>query len=406
MKTLYIFDDVQLSSNCGVGTYLKELTQLVTSWGDMQICMIMFRANVEDSGSIRYNGIRYILLSKKLSPNPFEEGAIVCDSLDEFISDDKNNYFLFNYAPCDNLIGEVKKHFPLSTCICIVHDFNWTSYFLGKVSSFLHAIKTVNKTPIQEQITEIYNREKKQFHYADKVICLSEDSKSILQKYYHLPDRKLHLIPHGIKLRKKQISTQARRKWRNLYRLKDNEKVILSVGRISKAKGTYAFLSAFKEILKTYPESRWVIAGDLRGATELLKRAGTIATKITFTGYLDRKELSHWYQMADVGIIPSYTEQFCYVGIEMMNHRLPIVASDGLGVRCMFQDDINACIAHIGNTQKGSEFERNLLNSTLKMLSASDTQRYASNSYQILKKRYAYNLMNENYRSFFDTLSE
>ena len=90
----------------------------------------------------------------------------------------------------------------------------------------------------------------------------------------------------------------------------------------------------------------------------------------------------------------------------MMNHRLPIVASDGLGVRCMFQDEINACIAHIGNIQKGSEFERNLLNSTLKMLSASNTKRYANNSYQILKKRYAYDLMNENYRSFFKTLSE
>ena len=406
MKTLYIFDDVQLSSNCGVGTYLKELTQLVMSWGDMQICMIMFRANVEACRPIRCKGIRYILLPEKLSSNPFEDGTIVCNSLDEFISDDKNNYFLFNYAPCDNLIREVKKHFPLSTCICIVHDFNWTSYFLGKVSSFLHAIKTTDKTPIQEQITEIYSREKKQFHYADKVICLSEDSKSILQKHYHLPDSKLHLIPHGIKLKKRRISALERERWRSLYGLKNNEKVILTVGRISKAKGTYAFLNAFRKILKTYPESRWVIAGDLKGATELLKKAETVATKITFTGYLDRKELSHWYQMADVGIIPSYTEQFCYVGIEMMNHRLPIVASDGLGVKCMFQDDINACIARIGNIQKESEFERNLLNATLKMLSASDTQRYASNSYQILKKRYAYNLMSENYRRFFKTLSE
>ena len=109
MKTLYIFDDIQLSSNCGVGTYLKELTQLVMSWGDMQLCMIMFRTNVEDCCSMRCNGIRYILLPKKLSSNPFEEGTIVCDSLNEFISDDKNNYFLFNYAPCDNLIKEVKK---------------------------------------------------------------------------------------------------------------------------------------------------------------------------------------------------------------------------------------------------------------------------------------------------------
>ena len=406
MKTLYIFDDVQLSSNCGIGTYLKELTQLVMSWGNMQICMIMFKAYVEECRSLKCNGIRYILLPQKLCLKPFEEGTIVCESLDKFILDDKNNYFLFNYAPCDNLVGAVKKYFPLSSCICIVHDFNWTSFYLGNISSFNRAIKTSNKTPIQKHITKIYNREKRQFHYADKIICLSEDSKSILKKYYLLADDKICLIPHGIKLKRKQITSQKRQEWRHLYGLKEEEKVFLSVGRISQAKGSYVFLNAFKNILKTIPESRWVIAGDLKGAAELLKRAGTIATKITFTGYLKEEQLSRWYQMADIGIISSYTEQFGYVGIEMMNHRLPVVATDGLGVRCMFQDGVNASIARIGNIQRTNEFERNLLNSTLKLVSSDNAKEYVRNGCHTLKERYSYELMNESYKSLFETLRE
>lgn len=77
-----------------------------------------------------------------------------------------------------------------------------------------------------------------------------------------------------------------------------------------------------------------------------------ISTKVTYTGHLERKELKKWYQMADIGVIPSYTEQCSYVGIEMMMHGLPIVTSDGFGLRDMFKDQGNAIVVPIGKRTK------------------------------------------------------
>lgn len=49
----------------------------------------------------------------------------------------------------------------------------------------------------------LYQQEVKQYHIANHVICLSEDSRSILQNYYFVPKEKITLIPHGIDTIKK-----------------------------------------------------------------------------------------------------------------------------------------------------------------------------------------------------------
>ena len=68
-----------------------------------------------------------------------------------------------------------------------------------------------------------------------------------------------------------------------------------------------------------------------------------------YIGYLQKNELEKWYQLVDIGVLPSYSEQCSYTGIEMMMYSLPIVASDGFGVRNMFHDGSNACIASISS---------------------------------------------------------
>ena len=71
---------------------------------------------------------------------------------------------------------------------------------------------------------------------------------------------------------------------------------------------------------------------------------------------------------ADIGVLPSYTEQCSYVGLEMLAHRLPIVASDGFGMRCMFQEQANIRVAHIGNVKQLDGYKSELVSSTLKLL--------------------------------------
>ena len=405
MKRVYIYNDYQLSSGNGVGIFLEEFTRCATKWGDnVRICMVMFRTNVEEFCIHTRDELDFFFIPRKLCKNPFKECGSIISILKKYIVDAKDTFFLFNYAPSDKLMFETHKYFPLSKQICIIHDFNWTAPLLGNVDLFRELIaKTRVGIPSQHiGIMNLYQQEVKQYHIANHVICLSEDSRSILQNYYFVPKEKITLIPHGIDTIKKGFSAIMKQKWRENYHLDSNEKVILMVGRICKAKGMFAYLNAFKKVLKRDSNCRLVIAGELCNAPDLLDATDKVTVKITLTGMLDKDKLSYWYRMADIGVIPSYSEQCSYVGLEMMSYGLPVVASDGFGVRCMFRDEINTLTASIGNRNNPEEFEQNLADSTLCLLNnAKLRKKLKKKARQILQKKYSFSEMEKQYKAIF-----
>lgn len=67
--------------------------------------------------------------------------------------------------------------------------------------------------------------------------------------------------------------------------------------------------------------------------------------------------------------MPSYSEQFGYSAIEMINYGLPLVVSDGNGLCDMFIDGQDAYVARIGNVTDVNEFAQNLAMKIDQMLS-------------------------------------
>lgn len=164
----------------------------------------------------------------------------------------------------------------------------------------------------------------------------------------------------------------------------------------------FAYLEAFKNVLKYDSNCRLVVIGDLCNAPDLLAAAGEAVSKVTLTGRLDKELLSYWYRMADIGVIPSYAEQCCYVGLEMMCYGLPIIASDGFGVKRMFPAGVNAYVAPIGDRRNPKKFVQNLVDCTLKLLSNSAEQRkIKNNARRILKEKYNFSEMAEHYKAIF-----
>lgn len=258
--------------------------------------------------------------------------------------------YLYVYIPCAKLIRSVKDYFPLAKHVCVIHEFTWSTPLLGDSDKFLRMVRSTNLTnSIEQKIIVAFAQEKEQFQLVDKVICLSPNAETVLRKIYQVPVEKIAVIPNALSKKPKSLSASQRLALRRKYGLTDKEKVILSVGRISKGKGSLAFLQAFKEILKEGPDCRWVMAGGLAQAPAFLEQAGTAVTHLTLTGHVASKQLADWYRMADVGILPSYTEQCSYAGLEMMAYGLPVVASDGFGVRCMFRDGVMPMWLPLGN---------------------------------------------------------
>jgi glycosyltransferase involved in cell wall biosynthesis len=101
--------------------------------------------------------------------------------------------------------------------------------------------------------------------------------------------------------------------------------VIAYVGRLAQEKGVAVALAAMREIASEGRDVAFVFAGD--GAYELeCRRMAPAGT--TFTGRIERRDLSETYASADVFVFPSTTDTFGNVLQEAMASRLVIVAAD------------------------------------------------------------------------------
>jgi 1,4-alpha-glucan branching enzyme len=104
---------------------------------------------------------------------------------------------------------------------------------------------------------------------------------------------------------------------------------ILFVGRFVPHKGVDILLRAFGVLLRRYPESRLVIAGE--GLFDLYFRRVArflgFPDRVTFLDWQCGAKLVELYQKAQVVVVPSHYEPFGIVALEAMACGRPVVAS-------------------------------------------------------------------------------
>ncbi len=127
---------------------------------------------------------------------------------------------------------------------------------------------------------------------------------------------------------------------RKNFDFKDDETILLHIGRLGKEKNVPFLLKAFKEILTHKPEGRLVIVG---GGPELsnlqdMAEGLEISRYVTFTGIIPREQLINAYAGADIFIFASLTETQGLVLCEAKAAGLPVVAVKALGASEMVRD--------------------------------------------------------------------
>ena len=398
MKYIYILDVFSSSKRNGIGTFLKQL-QICLETTNIHLCLIQFDSDTNDFSIQEDTLIRKILFPPFLKGDFTTNFKVVGWLLQLHIPDSANNIFIFNHFPCDNIFKEVRRSYPLSKLIFIIHDMFWTNLFLGNsnlFAQFLAENKTNNPILLQ------YNSSRSFYMTTDAIICLSDDTKNTLINTYNIPNNKIHLIPNGMF---DCIEGNKVENIRKKLNIDAKEKIILYVGRICKAKGIIELIKSFQDVLVKEPKSRLVIAGTSDYSGEISLYSNEISSRIIITGQITQSELFEWYTIADIGVIPSYTEQCSYVGIEMMMHGVAIVASNGFGVRNMFQNHSNALIANIENYNDNSQYVNNLTQRILKLLSSKYLQTNLKyNSRKTYEHYYNGNQMRENYIKLLEIL--
>lgn len=191
---------------------------------------------------------------------------------------------------------------------------------------------------IARAVTRFYtSRETKN---GEKVFVPSPDMKTLLETYDLDPP--LEVLPTGIDLETYEKENEDVRTLKEQFGIKEDEKILLYVGRVGSEKNVGFLLDAFKEISRNFSPVHFVIVGGGRGLGKVLSRVSKMnaSRKIHFTGYVEQEEiLAQYYREADLFLFASLTETQGLVIAEALAARTPVVAVDAPGVRDVIKED-------------------------------------------------------------------
>ncbi|MGP2571268.1 glycosyltransferase [Ornithobacterium rhinotracheale] len=327
--TVYLIDEYTDVIKNGVSRYSDILIKSLSNRKGLKIKLLLLNCKHIPPDSVKeesVNGIRVIKVSSfesntkstsLLLKNYIEMGSIIH----------------FNWIKHGFLIEDFKKSF-LCKIIFTVHFIQWRDFLFFKKNYTL--LKTLNcHVKENNSIPIIYKNLFYKFSYffefVDKFITVTEDGKKNLILLNDIPPDKIYVIYNGIEFSKNYYS-KSKKDLRKKKGFSLDEKIILYAGRIEKEKGIFDLSKAFQALMNDKQNNYRLILCGKGDYDSLLSSIKNFHSSITLTGNIDKKQLYDFYRMADVGVIPSYTEQCSYTMIEMMISKLPIIASpvDGL----------------------------------------------------------------------------
>jgi len=139
----------------------------------------------------------------------------------------------------------------------VIHAHDWVTFPAGVnikkktgKALVLHVHSLETDRADHECRNEIYHLEKNALHEADKIIAVSEYTKSQIQEHYHVAAEKIEVVHNGID----PLPVQ-----RKSHQLKD--KLVVFLGRITNQKGPQFLLETAEKVVRVYPRVKFVVAG-------------------------------------------------------------------------------------------------------------------------------------------------
>jgi glycosyltransferase involved in cell wall biosynthesis len=112
------------------------------------------------------------------------------------------------------------------------------------------------------------------------------------------------------------------------------EKIVTFLGRITYQKGPEYFIEAAKKVIKSYPDVRFVMAGNGDLFNRCIRHVAKLrmADRFHFTGFLKGTEVKEMFAYSDVYVMPSVSEPFGISPLEAMRSNVPVIISKQSGV--------------------------------------------------------------------------
>ena len=179
-------------------------------------------------------------------------------------------------------------------------------------------------------------------YWADAVIAVSQATKKEISWMYEVPEDKVHVIGNGVNRKRFDFEMDAG-KIKAEYGIGPLDPIVLFCGRLVWQKGPDILVEAIPEILRQYPNARFVFVGDgdMQGGLQARTRHLGVAHAVRFLGYRNGDELVRLIKSSDVVCVPSRNEPFGIVVLEAWAAGKPVVVTENGGPSEFIRHEVN-----------------------------------------------------------------
>jgi len=244
-------------------------------------------------------------------------------------------------------------------------------------------LKKIYNLVIGEKITQNANR---------CIAITNAEKKQFID--YGVSQEKIDVIPNAVSEADFVKSDEVG--FRNKYELA-NKQIILFFGRLNLIKGPDLLLSAFFQIMGTYPDYDLVFAGPDDGMLQQLKAAVTkngADERVHFLGYLGGVDKSNAFHAAKILAIPSRQEAMSIVVLEGGISGTPALFTDQCGLDAMAEADCGWVVpATVEGLKKG-----------LELAFSEDTRSAGNRARDYVINHFSWGAIIEKYRFLYENL--
>ena len=346
----------------GLGTACFGLTRGMTSFPDIEILFVVPKAFGDEEKTsigligannvhIRMSDIRVAGFMKEIQkievgvnllpyvdPELYEKYSVESKpGENRFITTDFEGKLQFSGGYGQDLMREISNYAVVAATIAseqtfdVIHAHDWLCYPAGIAAKHVSGkplVIHVHATDFDRSGGSVnpmvYNIEKQGMDAADKIITVSNLTRSVVIEKYGIAPEKVVTVYNAVE------PLAAKTALRGIH----NEKIVTFLGRITMQKGPEYFIEAAHLVHKEMNNVRFVMAGSGDMMNKMIRRAARlgICDMFSFTGFLKGEDVYRMFALSDVYVMPSVSEPFGISPLEALHSHVPVIISRQSGV--------------------------------------------------------------------------
>ena len=206
-------------------------------------------------------------------------------------------------------------------------------WFIKKVNPTVKIILLAHGIEIWGKLSRL---KKKILPCCDQILCVSSFTAEKIRSNYQLPFTEIQVLNNCIDpFLPLADMDYSRQKLREKYKINNADIVLMTLTRLSvrdRYKGYDVVLKAMVDLLQKNKGIKYLLAGGYSNAEKifidnLIEKYG-LEKNVILAGYIPEEELTVYFSMADIYVMPSTKEGFGIVFIEAMYYGLPVIAGN------------------------------------------------------------------------------